>query len=286
MTRPPASSAWPLQSHWFSVGPLVPWARPGVGAVATQANVEVAYGPRALDAAGARRQTPPPHWPGCSPRTRAPPAGRWPWSTPAGASRRTPVRAASRSPAHITGEGVSCQANIMASARVWPAMLGLRRRRIGCAGRAPARRARCGRGRGRRYPRTPVGGDPRRARARARRGRRRCSLRVEDHPRAARRARAAASRSHGAYALADRGDELAAGGPSRGGRGAVPARERARPGNPTSCASGPGSAPPSRATWTPRSGHVRAAIEVQPGWRELLRRLIPREVAPDRAGGA
>ena len=38
-----------MQSHWFSVGPIVPWARPGVGAVATQANVEVSYGPRALE---------------------------------------------------------------------------------------------------------------------------------------------------------------------------------------------------------------------------------------------
>src|ERR1700760_1077109 len=38
-----------VQSHWFSVGPIVPWARPGVGAVATQANAEVAYGPRALE---------------------------------------------------------------------------------------------------------------------------------------------------------------------------------------------------------------------------------------------
>src|SRR5215472_16643947 len=38
-----------VQSHWFSVGPLVPWAEPGVGAVATQANVDVSYGPRALD---------------------------------------------------------------------------------------------------------------------------------------------------------------------------------------------------------------------------------------------
>src|SRR5215472_8656930 len=37
-----------VQSHWFAVGPIVPWARPGVGAVATQANVESSYGPRAL----------------------------------------------------------------------------------------------------------------------------------------------------------------------------------------------------------------------------------------------
>jgi uncharacterized Ntn-hydrolase superfamily protein len=38
-----------VQSHWFSVGSLCTWARPGVGAVATQSVVEPAYGPRALD---------------------------------------------------------------------------------------------------------------------------------------------------------------------------------------------------------------------------------------------
>ena len=38
-----------VQSHYFSVGPIVPWAEPGVGAVATQSLVEVAYGPRGLE---------------------------------------------------------------------------------------------------------------------------------------------------------------------------------------------------------------------------------------------
>jgi uncharacterized Ntn-hydrolase superfamily protein len=37
-----------VQSHYFAVGPVVPWAEPGVGAVATQSLVEVAYGPRGL----------------------------------------------------------------------------------------------------------------------------------------------------------------------------------------------------------------------------------------------
>lgn len=37
-----------VQSHWFSVGSLVTWGEPGVGAVATQANVEISYGPRGL----------------------------------------------------------------------------------------------------------------------------------------------------------------------------------------------------------------------------------------------
>ncbi len=37
-----------VQSHWFSVGSIVSWARPGVGAVATQSFVEPAYGPRGI----------------------------------------------------------------------------------------------------------------------------------------------------------------------------------------------------------------------------------------------
>lgn len=37
-----------VQSHWFSVGSIVSWAEPGVGAVATQSFVEVSYGPLGL----------------------------------------------------------------------------------------------------------------------------------------------------------------------------------------------------------------------------------------------
>src|SRR5262245_8437359 len=38
-----------VQSHYFSVGPVVPWAEAGVGAVATQSLVLVDYGPNGLD---------------------------------------------------------------------------------------------------------------------------------------------------------------------------------------------------------------------------------------------
>ena len=38
-----------VQSHWFAVGSVVAWARPGVGAAATQSVAEVAHGPTALD---------------------------------------------------------------------------------------------------------------------------------------------------------------------------------------------------------------------------------------------
>ena len=38
-----------VQSHYFSVGPVVSWAQPGVGAVATQAMVDISYGPLGLE---------------------------------------------------------------------------------------------------------------------------------------------------------------------------------------------------------------------------------------------
>ena len=38
-----------VQSHFFSVGSVVSWAEPGVGAVATQSLVEPAFGPNGLE---------------------------------------------------------------------------------------------------------------------------------------------------------------------------------------------------------------------------------------------
>ena len=38
-----------VQSHWFSVGSVVPWAEAGIGAVATQSFVEPSYGPLGLE---------------------------------------------------------------------------------------------------------------------------------------------------------------------------------------------------------------------------------------------
>ncbi|MDQ2943706.1 MAG: DUF1028 domain-containing protein [Candidatus Dormibacteraeota bacterium] len=38
-----------VQSHYFQVGPVVPWALAGVGAVATQSRVNISYGPLGLD---------------------------------------------------------------------------------------------------------------------------------------------------------------------------------------------------------------------------------------------
>ena len=47
-----------VQSHWFSVGSSVAWARAGVGAVATQSFVEVSYGPLGLDLMAAGKTAP------------------------------------------------------------------------------------------------------------------------------------------------------------------------------------------------------------------------------------
>lgn len=47
-----------VESHYFSVGSVVPWARPGVGAVATQAFAEVTYGPKGLDRMAAGESAP------------------------------------------------------------------------------------------------------------------------------------------------------------------------------------------------------------------------------------
>ena len=110
-----------VQSGTFGVGTVVPWARPGVGAVATQAIAEPAYGPRCLDALAAG-----------SSATEALEAA----ATADAASflRQVGVVAADGTVAAVTGEGCidhaghllgdgfTVQANMMASPRVWPAM--------------------------------------------------------------------------------------------------------------------------------------------------------------------
>src|SRR5512140_1089600 len=47
-----------VQSHWFSVGSIVTWAEPGVGAVATQSFVDPSYGKLGLDLMRAGRSAP------------------------------------------------------------------------------------------------------------------------------------------------------------------------------------------------------------------------------------
>jgi uncharacterized Ntn-hydrolase superfamily protein len=110
-----------VQSHYFQVGPVVPWARSGVGAVATQSQVNVSFGPLGLDfmqAGYTAEET-----------LNALLAGD------SGAENRQVaiVDAAGRVAAHtgarcipaaghVTGDAFSCQANLMEKDTVWDAM--------------------------------------------------------------------------------------------------------------------------------------------------------------------
>jgi uncharacterized Ntn-hydrolase superfamily protein len=47
-----------VQSHWFSVGPIVAWAEAGIGAVATQSFVEPGYGPLGIQLMRAGKTAP------------------------------------------------------------------------------------------------------------------------------------------------------------------------------------------------------------------------------------
>jgi uncharacterized Ntn-hydrolase superfamily protein len=110
-----------VQSHWFSVGALVPWAEAGVGAVATQSFVDASYGPLGLDLMRAGRS--------------APDALRGLVAADKGRAVRqvAMIDAQGRVAAHTgekciaaaghqVGKSFSVQANLMEKATVWPAM--------------------------------------------------------------------------------------------------------------------------------------------------------------------
>lgn len=110
-----------VQSHWFSVGALVPWVESGVGAVCTQSFVEASYGPLGLDLMR---------------------AGKSAEEALAGllkADKHESVRQVGMVDAqgrvavhtgkncipeagHWTGDGYTCQANLMLKNTVWQAM--------------------------------------------------------------------------------------------------------------------------------------------------------------------
>jgi uncharacterized Ntn-hydrolase superfamily protein len=110
-----------VQSHYFAVGPVVPWAEPGVGAVATQSLVEIAYGPKGLALMKAGKSAP-----DALAELVAADSGRGGRQV---AMIDTRGRIAAYSgpkciafAGHVVGEQFSAQANLMANDRVWPAM--------------------------------------------------------------------------------------------------------------------------------------------------------------------
>lgn len=110
-----------VQSHYFSVGPTVPWAEAGVGVVATQSLVLVDYGPNGL--ALMRRGLTAPQALDSLLRVDAHHEGRQVAMVDA-QGRVAAFTGGSCIPdaGDAQGEQFSCQANLMANPRVWPAM--------------------------------------------------------------------------------------------------------------------------------------------------------------------
>ena len=110
-----------VQSHWFSVGSVVSWAEAGVGAIATQALVNVSFGLRGLELLKQGK-------------TAAQAVDELVASDEGRDVRQLAIVDARGNVAahtgmrcipqagHIVGEGFSVQANMMLNDRVWPAM--------------------------------------------------------------------------------------------------------------------------------------------------------------------
>jgi uncharacterized Ntn-hydrolase superfamily protein len=111
-----------VQTRWLAVGALVPWLRPGVGAIATQSFVDTRYGFSGIELLAAGRSAQ-------DALSELIASDRDPGVRQVGI-----VDAAGRSAAHtgaecvvaaghLTGRGVSVQANMMERPTVWPAMI-------------------------------------------------------------------------------------------------------------------------------------------------------------------
>ena len=110
-----------VQSHYFSVGPVVSWAEAGVGAVATQSLVLVDYGPNGLELmrAGLTAQ----QALDSLLKADAHNEGRQVAMVDAkGNVAAYTGRSCIPDAGHHTGAQYSAQANLMANDRVWPAM--------------------------------------------------------------------------------------------------------------------------------------------------------------------
>jgi uncharacterized Ntn-hydrolase superfamily protein len=272
-----------VQSHFFGVGSLVSWAEAGVGAVATQSVVEPAFGPRGLDlmraGAGAAEALSRLLADDSQPQVRQvaliDSQGR--------AAAHTGERCIAEA-GHRHGDQVSAQANIMARAGVWDAMVSSYREATGdLAGRllAALEGAEDAGGdlRGRQsaalvvvapHPGARVAGD------------RLVDLRVEDHADPlAELGRLLGLRR--AYAHIDAGDELAAAGDVEGALAEYAAAHGRYPDN-AEFAFWHGAALAADG----REGEARPlleqAFEAHDGWRELLARLPAAGLFPDDPG--
>jgi uncharacterized Ntn-hydrolase superfamily protein len=110
-----------VQSHYFQVSPAVPWALAGVGAVATQSQVNLAYGPLGLELlqAGYTAEQ------ALKALTAGDPLADVRQCAIVDASGGVAAHTGSKcipAAGHQLGDGFSCQANLMEKDTVWAAM--------------------------------------------------------------------------------------------------------------------------------------------------------------------
>jgi uncharacterized Ntn-hydrolase superfamily protein len=267
-----------VQSHWLSVGSVVTWAQAGIGAVATQATANVSYGPRGLELMRAGADAPTALTALLASDSAA--QLRQVCLVDATGSVATHTGAECIPCAgHVTGEQVSCQANIMVSDSVWTAMLEayqtaaapLAHKLLAALDAAEA-----------------VGGDARGRQSAAllvvpasgEAWRRVVELRVEDDGEPLRELRRLLA-LRDAYDVAERAEELSAAGDLAG---AAELHRRAAEMAPQSHellmwgALAAANAGDLEAALAP----ARKAIKIRPAWRELLSRMPP-SVAPAAA---
>ena len=264
-----------VQSHWFSVGPVVPWVRPGVGAVATQAIARVANGPEAielLERGDSARDA-------LAQLVAKDEGAQWRQVAIVDAQGQVATHTGAACipyAGHVTGEQVSCQANIMASETVWGRMLEAFEGATGPLAERfllalEAAEAAGGDLRGRQSAAilvVPAAGEWWETTV---------SLRVEDHPDPLPELRRL-MRLHDAYALAGRGDELTTEGDHDAAAALYRRSSELAPDNHELLFwSGLGLV--QNGDFEGGLAQVRAAIELQPGWAELLTRM-PDSVSP------
>jgi uncharacterized Ntn-hydrolase superfamily protein len=267
------------QSHWFSVGSIVSWARAGVGAVATQSVAQPAYGPRGLELMAAGAPAPE----ALRSLRDADELARVRQVAFVDARGRVAVHTGDDCIAcagHVLGDGFSCQANMMerdtvpgAMAQAFEAHTGTLTDRIVAAMEAAEGEGGDVRGRQSASLRVvPKEGEPWDAEI---------DLRVEDHPDPIAELKRLV-RLQRAYALADEADQqLGAGRPEEAGPLYRQAAEIAPESDELLFWAGRAIA--QTGDLEGGADAVRRAAEANPNWIVLLERLSP-EFAP--AGAA
>ena len=110
-----------VQSHWFSVGPIVPWVEAGVGAVATQSFVDPSYGKNGLELMRAGKSAPD-TLKELLAKDEAREVRQVAMIDAQGRVDAWTGKNDIQAAGHIVGKNFSVQANLMLNDKVWPAM--------------------------------------------------------------------------------------------------------------------------------------------------------------------